>query len=84
MNDNQYQFYLKDFIFLLKDGIKELHKQMCTSNNGDRVFLKGQIFALCNIFELAKSQAHVFGIALNEMGLDDFEMGKYLQDPISG
>jgi hypothetical protein len=80
MSDYKYQGYLTDFFPLLKENIEDLYKELLDCKDEDKSWIQGQIFQLYRVLELAKSQAIAFDIELSELGLNDYNPGKYLKD----
>ena len=74
-----YKYYLKDLVTLLKEKLEQAYNDLSEKPlKNEEGFLLGQKFALYDVLDLIKSQANAFGIPLNEIGLDNYILEKYL------
>lgn len=72
----QYKNYLKDIVALLKEKL-ERAKQSELAKPKDN-FEKGLVMGFYESLDLIKSQAEVFGISLDELGLMDYDLLPFL------
>ncbi|MFL5764757.1 MAG: hypothetical protein ACJ77K_12505 [Bacteroidia bacterium] len=79
MESNNYANYLKDLVFLLIENLAKLHDEIKTASDPDKEYLRGQPTAYYDSLTIMRSQAGLFNIPLNDIGLADLHLEKYLQ-----
>ncbi|WP_249262336.1 hypothetical protein [Leptospira alexanderi] len=71
---NTYKLFLQDLVALLKEKLEQAKKDPI----GNDDFAKGVRMGLYEALDLIKSQAILFGISLEELGIKDFTLEEYL------
>lgn len=71
----QYKHFLHDLVPLLKEKLEQSKIEQSKSNND---FQKGISMGYYETLDLIKSQAKAFGIPLEEIGLDKFDLEENL------
>lgn len=70
--------YLRDLGVLLKEKALEAKEESRTAPEDERAFALGRLMAFHEVISLMQQQAQAFGIALEELGLDDIQPEKDL------
>jgi len=79
MDKSQYENYLLDLIVLLKEKALEAKQAKdALSNHEARDYELGRLMAYHEVISLMQQQAVVFGISLNEIGLEDVDPERML------
>jgi hypothetical protein len=71
---DQYKFFLQDLVVLLKEKLEQAKEKQAI---GD-VFEKGISLGIYESLDLIKQQAKAFEIPLDEIGLENYILEKYL------
>ena len=71
----KYKYFLDDLVGLLKEKLENAHEDMLLKNTNSS---KDRVFAFYETLDLIKSQAKVFGIPLSEIGLNNYNIEKFL------
>ncbi|MFA6060113.1 MAG: hypothetical protein WC756_18060 [Taibaiella sp.] len=72
----QYKFFLRDLVSLLKEKLKESKQREVSNPNDD--FEKGLVMGFYESLDLIKYQANIFEIPMDEIGLDNYNLEEYL------
>jgi hypothetical protein len=75
---NTYKSYLIDLVFLLKEKLEETSSRERNTVAEDKVFESGIVMGYYTALDLIKSQAIAFGIPIEEIGLKDYDLEKFL------
>jgi hypothetical protein len=70
--------YVRDLGVLLKEKALEAQRESRTAPEDQRAFMLGRLMAFHEVISLMQQQAQAFGIALEELGLDDIQPEKDL------
>jgi hypothetical protein len=70
----KYKFFLQDLVVLLKQRLEQAKEQQIT---GD-IFEKGVSMGIYECLDLIKQQAKTFDIPLDDLGLENYLLEKYI------
>jgi hypothetical protein len=65
--------YVHDLSVLLKEKALEAKKESRSAPESERAFALGRLMAFHEVISLMQQQAQAFGIALEELGLDNIQ-----------
>jgi hypothetical protein len=68
-----FKFFLKDVIIILKDNICYLKEKKSAANEEEKDFIAARLFSYHEIIVSIKSQLEKYNISEKEIGLDNIE-----------
>ncbi len=71
----KYKFFIQDLIVLLKERLERPKEHQLKSNID---YNKGVNMGIYETLDLIKEQANAFGIPLEDIGLDSYQIEKFL------
>ncbi len=73
MENLKYKLYLQDLVTILKERLEDTIKKECSE------FDLGVQMECYNILDIIKQQAEVFNIPLAELGLEHYDLEKFMK-----
>ena len=73
MENVKYKLYLQDLVAILKERLEDTMKEEYSE------FDLGMQMECCNILDIIKQQAEVFHIPLAELGLEHYDLEKFMK-----
>ncbi len=73
MENLKYKLYLQDLVTILKERLEDTIKKECSE------FDLGVQMECYNILDIIKQQAEVFNIPLDELGLEHYDLEKFMK-----
>ena len=77
---DKYKDYTTDLISLLKQMLERTYQEAKISTGADSEYNSGKLFAYYEVLDLIKSQSFAFQIPLEEIGLKDYNLDKFLMN----